>query len=66
MLVDVARACTQLRLTSPATRALLDAEDLGPELVRSQGLVREVVRELMAVDRGAELQALAKRLGMQR
>lgn len=46
-LIDVARAYGQRRKTVEALRALLEAEALTPEQVRSHDRVRELVRDLL-------------------
>jgi transcriptional regulator with XRE-family HTH domain len=63
LLVDVARAQTQRRQLASATEALLDAEELAPELVAGHPIVREAVRQLMeqAPEASEDLRALAHR-----
>lgn len=64
LLVDIARAQTQRRQVGLATRALLDAEALAPELVASHPLVRDTVRQLLeqaGAKADEELGALAHR-----
>lgn len=66
-LIDVARAYGQRRKTSESVRALLEAEALTPEQVRSHGLVRELVRDLLRGERrqvDAQLRGLARRTGV--
>jgi hypothetical protein len=47
LLVDVARAHGQRRHTGEATKALLDAECLAPEHVRSRPLTHSTIRDLI-------------------
>jgi len=47
LLVDVARAYGQRRHTGEATKALLDAECLAPEDVRSHHLTHSMIRDLI-------------------
>lgn len=66
-LVDVARAHGQRRQTAEAVRALLDAEAVTPEQVRSHVLVRELIRELLRREGRQvrkDLQGLARRAGV--
>jgi hypothetical protein len=52
LLVDVARALAQQRKGAAAIRALEDAEQLAPELVRCHWLARETVLDLLRRQRG--------------
>ena len=64
MLIDVARAHAQRRQVDEALAALLEAERITPEQVRSHGLVRQVVTDLIAMQNppSAELVALSVRV----
>lgn len=66
-LMDVARAHAQARSATQAVRALTQAEQLAPELVRYHALSREMVRDLVRRGRGGltpELGGLARRMGV--
>lgn len=63
-LVDVARAHTQRRQVGEAVAALLEAEALAPEHVRTHHVARETIRDLVGFSGRrvpAELDALASR-----
>lgn len=64
MLIDVARAHAQRRQVNEALAALLEAERITPEQVRSHGLVRQVVTDLIAMQNppSADLVALSVRV----
>jgi transcriptional regulator with XRE-family HTH domain len=64
MLIDVARAHAQRRQVDEAVAALLQAEDITPEQLRSHGLVRQLVSDLLTMQdpRSRELRDLAGRL----
>jgi tetratricopeptide (TPR) repeat protein len=64
MLIDVARAHSQRRQVREAVAALLQAEAITPEQVRSHSLVRQLTSDLMTMQDppGAELRDLARRL----
>ena len=64
MLIDVARAHAQRRQVGDALTALLEAEKLTPEQVRSHQLVRQVITDLFAMQNppSAELVALSVRV----
>jgi hypothetical protein len=68
MLIDVARAHAQRRQVGEAVVALLQAEAITPEQVRSHGLVRQLVSDLLAMQDppGAELRDLSRRLTVKR
>jgi hypothetical protein len=68
MLIDVARAHAQRRQPAEAVAALLQAEAITPEQVRSHNLVRQVVSDLLTMhdQPGAELRDLSKRLTVNR
>jgi tetratricopeptide (TPR) repeat protein len=65
ILLDVARAHAQLRQAGAATAALLDAERIAPQQVRTHGLARQLAGDLltMADPPSPELRELAARLG---
>jgi transcriptional regulator with XRE-family HTH domain len=66
-LVDLARAYGQWGKDAEAEQALLDAEQLAPEEVHYQPLVRELTRDLLRRERRAvrpRLRRLAARLGV--
>jgi transcriptional regulator with XRE-family HTH domain len=65
ILLDVARAHAQLRQGGAATAALLDAERIAPQQVRSHGLARQIAADLLAMadPPSPELRELAARLG---
>lgn len=66
LLIDVARAHAQRRHVGEATAALLDAERLAPEQVRSHHLAHATIADLLAQSRRrppAELADLARRSG---
>jgi transcriptional regulator with XRE-family HTH domain len=63
-LLDVARAHGQRKQTPEAIRALLEAERLTPEQIRSHILARELIRDLLRREGrevSADLQGLARR-----
>lgn len=64
MLIDVARAHAQRRQVGDALAALLEAEQLTPEQVRSHAVVRQVITDLLAMRNppDAELVALSVRV----
>jgi transcriptional regulator with XRE-family HTH domain len=64
MLIDVARAHAQRRQVGEAVAALLQAEDLTPEQVRTHDLVRQLVSDLLTMQDppSRELHDLAGRL----
>ena len=64
MLIDVARAHAQRRQVGEAVAALLQAEDLTPEQVRTHDLVRQLVSDLLTMQDppSRELRDLAGRL----
>lgn len=64
MLIDVARAHSQRRQIGEAVAALRRAEDITPEQVRTHGVVRQLVHDLLTMqDRPtSELRELARRL----
>jgi transcriptional regulator with XRE-family HTH domain len=64
MLLDVARAHAQRRQVGAAVTALVDAERIAPQQVRSHGLARQLASDLltMADPPGPELRELAARL----
>jgi transcriptional regulator with XRE-family HTH domain len=64
MLIDVARAHAQRRQVADALAALLEAEKLTPEQVRSHALVRQVITDLLAMQNppSADLVALSVRV----
>ena len=64
MLVDVARAHSQRRQVREAVAALIQAEAITPEQVRSHSLVRQLTSDLLTMQDppGAELRDLSKRL----
>lgn len=67
LLIDVARAYGQRRMTDEAVRTLREAEKLTPEQVRTHQLVREMVRDLLRSGRrqpDKALRALARRIGV--
>lgn len=67
-LVDVARAHTQRRQVGEAVAALLEAEALAPENVRTHHVARETIRDLIGFSGRrvpAELQALASRAAVE-
>jgi transcriptional regulator with XRE-family HTH domain len=67
LLIDMARAYSQLRRPADALGALQDAEAIAPEQVHDHALVREVVRDLLtqATRRPAnELRDFAARVGV--
>jgi transcriptional regulator with XRE-family HTH domain len=63
LLLDKARAYTQRRQVGEAVSALLEAEELAPEQIRTHPLVRETIRDLIQISRRtpADLQELAQR-----
>jgi len=63
LLLDKARAYTQRRQVGEAVSALLEAEALAPEQIRSHPLARQATRELMQISRRTpvDLQELAQR-----
>jgi transcriptional regulator with XRE-family HTH domain len=62
MLIDVARAHSQRRQVGEAVAALLQAEAIAPEQVRSHSLVRQLVSDMLTMQDppGAELRDLSK------
>ena len=68
MLMDVARAHAQRRQVPEAVAALRQAEDITPEQVRGHELVRQLVSDLLAMQRppSSELGELAARVGAAR
>jgi transcriptional regulator with XRE-family HTH domain len=64
MLVDVARAHAQRRQVGEAGAALVQAEDITPELIRRHDLARQTVSDLLTMQDppSAELRGLAERL----
>ena len=64
LLVEMARAHAQRRQDREAVTALLQAEQITPELVRGHVLVRQLVTDLLTMQDppGAELRDLARRL----
>ena len=64
MLIDVARAHVQRRQADEAVAALLQAEAITPEQVRSHALVRQLVSDLLTTQDSSntELRDLARRL----
>jgi transcriptional regulator with XRE-family HTH domain len=67
LLVDVARAHAQRRARGAAVAALEQAEQLAPEMVRSDRLARDTVRDLLRRERGRSKRGrldLAARMGL--
>ena len=64
MLIDVARAHAQRRQIGAAVAALVQAEDITPELIRGHDLARQLVSDLLTMQDppSAELRGLAERL----
>ena len=64
LLIETARAHAQRRQADEAVTALLQAEQITPELVRGHVLVRQLVADLLTMQDppGAELRDLARRL----
>ena len=64
MLVDVARAHAQRRQIGEAVAALVQAEDITPELIRGHDLARQTVSDLLTMQDppSRELRGLAERL----
>ena len=64
MLVDVARAHAQRRQLGEAVAALVQAEDITPELIRGHDLARQTVSDLLTMQDppSGELRGLAERL----
>jgi hypothetical protein len=64
MLIDVARAHIQRRHTAEAVAALRQAEDITPEQIRTHGVVRQLVSDMLTMQNppSAELRSLASRL----
>ena len=64
LLIEVARAHAQRRQADEAVTALLQAEQITPELVRGHVLVRQLVADLLTMQDppAAELRDLARRL----
>ena len=64
MFVDVARAYAQRRQIGEAVAALVQAEDITPELIRGHDLARQTVSDLITMQDppSAELRGLAERL----
>lgn len=66
-LIDVARAHSQRRQISEATAALLRADDIAPEQLRSHQLARDVLDDLLeqaGPRASAELRDLGQRVGL--
>jgi transcriptional regulator with XRE-family HTH domain len=65
LLLDVARAHAQLRQAAGATAALLAAEEIAPEQIRSHGLARQLAADLLTMASPAPegLAGFAARLG---
>lgn len=51
LLLDKARAYTQRKQVGEAVSALLEAEELAPEQIRSHPLVRQTIRDLIQISR---------------
>jgi tetratricopeptide (TPR) repeat protein len=68
LLIEVARAHAQRRQADEAVAALLQAEQITPELVRGHALVRQLVSDLLTMQDppAAELRDLARRLTSKR
>lgn len=68
MLIDVARAHAQRRHADDAAAALIEAERITPEQVRSHYLTRQVVSDLLTMQDppGQALRELAVRVGVSR
>jgi len=66
MLIDVARAHAQRRQISEAVAALVQAEDITPELIRGHALARQTVSDLLTMQDppSGELRGLAERLSI--
>jgi tetratricopeptide (TPR) repeat protein len=64
MLIDVARAHAQRRQIDAAVAALVQAEDITPELIRGHDLARQLVSDLLTMQDppSGELRGLAERL----
>ena len=64
MLIDVARAHAQRRQIGEAIAALVQAEDITPELIRGHDLARQLVSDLLTMQDppNSELRGLAERL----
>ncbi|PZS35011.1 MAG: transcriptional regulator [Pseudonocardiales bacterium] len=63
--LDAGRAFARVRRDREATRALLTAERIGPQHVRSSPIAAETARGLLGrAQRGSELRGLAERLGV--
>ena len=64
ILIDVARAHAQRRQVGAAVAALVQAEDITPELIRGHELPRQTVSDLLTMQDppSAELRGLAERL----
>ena len=64
LLIEVARAHAQRRQAHAAVTALLQAEQITPELIRGHVLVRQLVADLLTMQDppAAELRDLARRL----
>ena len=68
LLIEVGRAHAQRRQADEAVAALLQAEQITPELVRGHVLVRQLVSDLLTMQDppASELRDLSKRLTVQR
>lgn len=68
LLIEVGRAHAQRRQADEAVAALLQAEQMTPELVRGHVLVRQLVSDLLTMQDppASELRDLSKRLTVQR
>ena len=66
VLIDVARAHAQRRQIGAAFAALVQAENIAPELLREHDLARQLVSDLLTMQDppGRELRGLAERLGV--
>jgi transcriptional regulator with XRE-family HTH domain len=66
MLIDVARAHAQRRQVHEAVAALREAEQITPEQVRSHGMARQLVSDLLTMQDppASELRELSVRLGV--
>ncbi|HEX6919492.1 MAG TPA: hypothetical protein VF314_04615 [Actinomycetes bacterium] len=65
--IDIARAHTQRRHLGDATEALLEAERLAPEQVRTHAFARDTIRDLLSLGgrrASPELLDLARRSGI--
>jgi hypothetical protein len=67
--IDLARGYTQQRKDAAAVNMLMEAEQLAPEAVRYQVIVKEMLRELLRREHRAstpQLRPLAVRVGILR